>query len=178
MVWGVSSLGIQQDQLSHYPGSTLSNRKSGVATGSCTAAMVNKHLLNDCLVIKTAAVNFSLTICLSGMRVTIMVHTGCTVLVPEIQEINTYPLSENVENLGVSCVSNWGADTWLFSPGTKDTQKHMEDIVTTRLCSWGSLSQNCPMSSCIQLWQDDSLTARLLSPNSCPSVLTYWVTFL
>lgn len=79
MVWGVSSLGIQQDQLSHYPGSTLSNRKSGVATGSCTAAMVNKHLLNDCLVIKTAAVNFSLTICLSGMRVTIMVHTGCTV---------------------------------------------------------------------------------------------------
>lgn len=60
-------------------------------------AMVNKHLLNDCLVIKTAAVSFSLTICLSGMRCDNNGSYWVRVLqFLNSREINTDPLSQNV----------------------------------------------------------------------------------
>lgn len=59
--------------------------------------MVNKHLLNDCLVIRTAAVSFGLTICLSGMRCDNNGSYWVRVLqFLHPREISTDPLSESM----------------------------------------------------------------------------------
>lgn len=115
-------------------------------------ATVNKRLLGDCLVITTAAVSFGLTICLSGLHCyNNGSHWVCALQFLKFRRDQHRPLSENLAvsvnqlpvKLRCRCVA-------VFA-GTRDTRKHMEDAVTTRLVPWGSLSQDCPMSSCGQL---------------------------